>query len=198
MKTDFLIAEFQECFAQMRYYDTVQTKMFNLSLLLASIFVTALWAIAQVDRTYFVQNLGLVIQFSSLFLLIFNVISLTIVLRNRVYFVFCTRQMNTIRWFLIRKEVPSFLPKNQMYLSENFSMYKPFNVHSLIAYIFVLFIAGCVWLIVSFSPQHTTLLDRNLWTVWTTIFSFLLGIFFIPLFFSWHDKQSSDKVIHNK
>lgn len=97
MKTDFLIAEFQECFDQMRYYDTVQTKMFNLSLVLASIFATALGAIAQVDKTYFIQNLGLVIQFSSLFLLIFNVISLAIVLRNRVYFVFCARQINTIR-----------------------------------------------------------------------------------------------------
>lgn len=191
MKIDFLTTEYHECFSQMRYYESLQVKILNLSILLLSLFISIVW---------FSENLSswdthTLIVLGSFLLATFNVVSLSIVLKVRIYFVICARQVNTIRKFLLESEAPEFLPLNKMYVSENFPIFKGASYHSFIAYALVLFIAVYISIGTSF-----ILNPLNPW--WLEICVFLLvivcGVIWVCIYWKHKDGKSADKTIHKQ
>lgn len=121
-KHDFLIAEYQECFSQMRHYDSNTNEILKLGFTFyAGIITLALGVYQFIYQKNPNDNISLFYISLILFLsFILGLIVIILVVSNRKYFVKVARQVNNIREYY-SKEISDFdnklpidkkLPKN--------------------------------------------------------------------------------------
>ncbi|MCK5581754.1 MAG: hypothetical protein KAJ18_10845 [Candidatus Omnitrophica bacterium] len=120
---EFLYKEYEECFAQLRFYDERQLSLLKFSITISSSVSAGILALhgifGAVDGVFWlavslicgVVCLGLFLVFVSM-------------VQNRLYYIYPVRQVNSLRKFLIESESKDFLAKNQMYLNTDFSAFK--------------------------------------------------------------------------
>ncbi len=129
MPSDFLLKEYDLCFAQLRFYDTRQEELLKYLFTLTSATAAAQFAVLQFlskPCTMFFAAQGFL--FSVVF--IASVLLYLMMLQNRLYFVFIARQINAIRKHMLKTEAPVFTD-NQLYTSTSFSAFKLSSVHSM-------------------------------------------------------------------
>ena len=110
----FLENDFNQCFAQVRYYDTQIVDLFKY---LATFYTTAAGIAIGLYQFSIEKNLdiaaGLIIGLSVAF--IFGVCMFFLIVRNRIYFVFCMRYINEHRRFFLSAKPLGFENKSRMY-----------------------------------------------------------------------------------
>jgi hypothetical protein len=128
MGHDYLLKEYELCFAQLRFYDERHESILKYMFSLASAAATAQFAIYQYLHGATVAFFWCVAFLSGL--VFFSTLLLAMaMLQNRLYFVFVARQLNAIRGYLMRVAAGGF-KDNQMYTSTDFPALKPFSVHT--------------------------------------------------------------------
>jgi hypothetical protein len=144
MDNSFIEREYQECFNQLRYYDTRQETIAKYLITLTS--SVAAIQLALLSFLPFPEK-GLLFyanlfgypervlffaaqSFLSLLVFIGSVILFSMAIQNRLYFVFIVRQINAIRKYMLATQSPGFT-NNQLYTSTSFSAFKLFSVHTL-------------------------------------------------------------------
>ncbi len=120
---DFLYKEYEECFAQLRFYDERQLSLLKFSITISSSFATGVFALYKIfgaDGLFFWLAVSLIcgVVCLGLFLIFISMV------QNRLYYIYPARQINALRKFLIEAESEKFLAHNQMYLKTNFSAFK--------------------------------------------------------------------------
>jgi hypothetical protein len=124
----YLIKEYEECFEQLRYYDTRQTDFIKYYYTLASAVIAALFALFKFLNLPDKSNAF----YDSIILLaaivfIAGILFYIGMLQNRIYFVLVARQINAIRGCLLGTD-PGFI--NQMYTSTNLRVYRGGSLHT--------------------------------------------------------------------
>ena len=119
----FLLKEYEECFAQLRFYDDRQLSLLKFSIAVSSSVaagISALYRIFKIADGFFWLSVALICGVVSvgLFLIFVSMI------QNRLYYIYPTRQVNALRKFLIESENREFLKHNQMYVKTDFSAFK--------------------------------------------------------------------------
>lgn len=114
--TKFLYEEFKHCCSMLRYYDQLQSGYLKYSVTLSTTVLALVTSILKLfPESGLEVNEVLVLIFVSLF--IGNLLMTLMMVRNRIYYVFCANQVSAIRRYLIENEIPDFLSYNKMYLS---------------------------------------------------------------------------------
>ncbi len=117
----YLLKEYEECFEQLRFYDTRQTDFVKYYYALASAVIAAQFALLKfltsTTNSFFDSLIAL-----SFVCFIAGVLFYVAMLRNRVYFVFVARQINALRGYLLKAD-PGF-NLNQMYTTTELPTYR--------------------------------------------------------------------------
>jgi hypothetical protein len=124
---EFLLKEYELCFEQQRFYDTRQATTLKFLFSLTASVATAQFAILKFvgnasDKYYLTQ------AFLSVVVFIASVLLVMIMVQNRLYFVYATRQLNAIRAHFLDTQTGKFRD-NQLWTSTDFPAVKPHSVH---------------------------------------------------------------------
>lgn len=128
MPSEFLIKEYEMCFEQLRFYDTRQEELLKYMFTLTSAAAAAQFAVLQFlgkASTIFFSAQG----FFCLVVFIATLLLYLMMLQNRLYFVFVTRQVNAVRKHLLETDAPTF-GDNRMWLASDFPAFKWGSVHT--------------------------------------------------------------------
>jgi len=128
MAQEYLLKEYELCFAQLRFYDERHESILKYMFSLASAAATAEFAVYQYLHTATVGFYWCIAFLSGLVFLSTLLLSMAM-LQNRLYFVYIARQLNAIRGYLMKTEAGDF-KDNQLYTSTDFPALKPFSVHT--------------------------------------------------------------------
>ena len=144
VKFDFLLKEYDEMFAEKRYYDGRFYSLLSLYISLITFTVTAVVIVTNVIS--FQANVlnGIV----SLFDCLVGIIIFISLYFNRVNYVKVCRQINAIRNFCLRNYCSDFAPFNHMYTNDKFPKY---NMLKSIHFILMVFLAVCNSIFLSFA-----------------------------------------------
>lgn len=125
---DFLITEYEQCFEQMRHYDTTQNALLTFALTGYISIFAATYAIYQ----YSTDN-PIKYTFLTLIFLLSSLAGITILIaftRNRIYYTAVAKQVNRIRSYFLDNSELDYIKYNNCYTSYN----KPKNFHWLSTY----------------------------------------------------------------
>ncbi len=128
----FLLADFNQCFEQMRHYDNQQTSI--LKFILSG--YTALFGGAFALYKVFTDNLQ-IYTFLAIFLLfgfLSGVLLLASLVRNRAYIVVVARYINANRGLFLSKKPLGFENPTGMYTTHNVPFFNPMSLHSFMIY----------------------------------------------------------------
>lgn len=132
MSSEFLYQEYEKCFDQLRYHDGAQFSILKYSVVLSSSTFAVLPVIYEILKKSGGQiNVFFMIAMVCFFLFIGNLLFFMWMTRNRLYYIFCARQINAIRKYSLENEFPEFLSKNQMYLSSDLKAFKLMSTHTI-------------------------------------------------------------------
>ena len=129
MVSDYLLKEYDECFEQLRFYDTRQETLTKYLYTLASAVVTAEFALHKYAEgaSFFYFGLGAL----SFVVFVATVLIYAGMLENRAYFVFAARQINAIRGYsMADPEGGSGFNDNQMYTSVDLLPFRLGSLHT--------------------------------------------------------------------
>lgn len=126
----FLPLEYQSCFEEMRYYDTRQWEILKYLSTLAATAAGAQFAVYKLVKEptagfFATQSFLSFVVFAGSFLLYL------MMLQNRIYFVYVTRQVNAVRKHMLNAHDKDFRKDNQMYTSVDFPAFKGFSIHTM-------------------------------------------------------------------
>jgi len=126
--SEFLLKEYEMCFEQLRFYDMRQEEMLKYMFTLTSAAAAAQFAIlqflGQASMIFFAAQ-----GFFCIVVFVATVLLYLMMLRNRLYFVFVTRQLNAVRKHMLETEAPGFAD-NRMWLASDFPAFKWGSVHT--------------------------------------------------------------------
>ncbi len=128
MPSEFLLKEYDLCFEQLRFYDTRQEELLKHMFTLTSAAAAAQFAVLQFlgkTSAVFFSAQG----FFCLVVFITTLLMYLMMLQNRLYFVFVTRQLNAVRKHLLETDAPEFCD-NRMWLTSDFPAFKWGSIHS--------------------------------------------------------------------
>ena len=114
----FLENDFNQCFEQIRYYDAQIVEILKY---LATFYTT----VASIAIALFQFSIGMIIDFSAALIiglsvaLLFGVCMFYLIVRNRVYFVFCMRYINEQRSLFLSAKPSGFENKSRMFTNHN-------------------------------------------------------------------------------
>ena len=147
MDNAFLYKEYEECFKQLRYYDDRQFSLLKFAITISSSVATGVFAIYKLfginaPRFWLACAFISFVVCWSIFLIFWMMV------RNRLYYIFPVRQVNSIRKYLIKKETHDFFDNNQMYISTNMFAFKKNSIQTLmfigVLLLSTLFFSFCV------------------------------------------------------
>ena len=199
MGADFLLKEYEECLNQLRFYDERNLSLFKYSITMSASIATAIFAvikfigdISKIDMKYF----WLVLTILSLIVFIGNFLILLSICRNRLYFFYAAKQVNSIRKYYLDKDYKDF--NNQMYLSTDSSAFKLWSIHSITQYS-ISFIASIYFSIFSYSlicNIKNYLFNTNILIIslFLGLFIFILLNFFIIMILINSKNKSADEM----
>jgi len=128
MSNQYLLKEYELCFAQLRFYDERHGNLLKYLFSLTSSVATAQFAVYKLLEGptfgFFACQ-----AFLSIVVFIATLLLYLAILQNRLYFVYTARQLNAIRGFLLFTEASEF-KNNQFYTSTNFSAFILSSVHT--------------------------------------------------------------------
>lgn len=194
VENEFLLKEYEECFAQIRIHDEAQKSMIGYTITIASFVPTVLLALYQlsdekINPIYWLLQSGVFFTTFMALLVIF-----TYLVQNRLYFIYPARQLNAIRQYFIEK-YPDF-KNNQMYTDYKFPGFKWMSTHILIL-IGVAIIASIFWIGAIFSFGLYLGLNYNYWiSLVSGIIIFIVIIIQTKYYLSEKSKKSADNAIH--
>jgi hypothetical protein len=128
MLSDFLFKEYEMCFEQLRFYDTRQDELLKYMFTLTSAAAAAQFAVLQ----FLGKPSAIFFGAQGLFCLVVFIATLLMylmMLQNRLYFVFVTRQLNAVRKHLLETNAPAFVD-NRMWLASDFPAFKWGSIHT--------------------------------------------------------------------
>ncbi len=191
---DFLLKEYEECFAQVRIHDEAQKSMIGFTITIASFVPTVLLALYQladekINLIYWLLQSG--VFFTTFIALLIVFIYLV---QNRLYFIYPARQLNALRQYFLEKN-PEFI-NNQMYTDYKFSGFKWMSTHILIL-IGVAVIASIFWIGAVFSFILYLGLNHYYWiSIVSGIIIFIAIISRAKNYLSEESIKSADDSIH--
>ncbi len=114
----FLESEYAQCFEQMRHYDTVETSFIGFALTGYVAVVSGLSALSKYLEAEAYRD----IVIGGLLLLAFfiGIVVLTLMVRNRVYFVVMARQVNSLRNYFLNNIEKDFIKYNKCYTDPHY------------------------------------------------------------------------------
>lgn len=128
MSNQYLLKEYELCFAQLRFYDDRHDNLLKYLFSLTSAVATAQFAVYKLLEGptfgFFACQ-----AFLSTVVFIATLLLYLAMLQNRLYFVYTARQLNAIRGFLMLSEASEF-NNNQLYTSTDFLAFKLSSVHT--------------------------------------------------------------------
>jgi hypothetical protein len=128
MSNQYLLKEYELCFAQLRFYDERHDNLLKYLFSLTAAVATAQFAVYKLLEGptfgFFACQ-----AFLSTIVFIATLLLYLAMLQNRLYFVYTARQLNAIRGFLMFSEASEF-KNNQLYTSTDFSAFKLSSVHT--------------------------------------------------------------------
>lgn len=195
-ENDFLLKEYEECFAQVRDYDERQKSMIGFAITIASFVPTVLLAVFQIagekiNPIYWLLQSG--VFFTTFIALVIIFIYLV---QNRLYFVYPSRQINAIREYFLEKNLD--FKNNQMYVDYKFSGFKWMSTHILIL-IGVAVITSIFWVGAIFSFRLYLGLNHNYWiSLVSGLIIFIVIITQARYYLSEKSKKSADEAVHLK
>jgi len=193
-ENDFLLKEYEECFAQVRVHDETQKSMIGFTITIASLVPTVLLALYQIsgekiNPIYWLLQSGVLFTTFIALLIVF-----TYLVQNRLYFIYPARQLNAIRRYFLEQN-PDF-KKNQMYTDYKFSGFKWMSTHILIL-IGVTVIASIFWIGALFSFGLYLGLNHNYWiSLFSGIIIFIAIITRAKYYLLEKSKKSADNAVH--
>lgn len=191
---DFLLKEYEECFAQIRVHDEAQKSMIGFTITIASFVPTVLLALYQlsgekINPVYWLLQSAVFFTTFMALLVIF-----TYLVQNRLYFIYPARQLNAIRQYFMEKD--SCFKNNQMYTDYKFPGFKWMSTHILIL-IGVAIIASIFWIGAISSVGLYLGLDYIYWiSLVSGIIIFIITITWAKYYISTKSKRSADVAIH--
>lgn len=194
VEKDFLLKEYEECFAQVRVHDETQKSMIGFTITIASFVPTVLLALYQIagekiNPIYWLLQSGVFFATFIALLVIF-----TYLVQNRLYFIYPARQLNAIRKYFLEKNLD--FNNNRMYIDYNFSGFKWMSTHILIL-IGVATIASIFWIGAIFSLGLYIVLNNKFWiSLVSGIIIFIVIISRAKNYLSEESKKSADEAIH--
>lgn len=194
VENDFLLKEYEECFAQVRVHDKAQKSMIGFTITIASLIPTVLLALYQIsgekiNPIYWLLQSGVLFTTFIALLIVY-----TYLVQNRLYFIYSARQLNAIRRYFLEQN-PDF-KKNQMYTDYKFSGFKWMSTHILIL-IGVTVIASIFWIGALFSFGLYLGLNHNYWiSLVSGIIIFIAIITRAKYYLSEKSNKSADNAVH--
>ncbi len=194
VENDFLLKEYEECFAQVRVHDEAQKSMIGFTITIASLIPTVLLALYQIsgekiNPIYWLLQSGVLFTTFIALLIVY-----TYLVQNRLYFIYPARQLNAIRRYFLEQN-PDF-KKNQMYTDYKFSGFKWMSTHILIL-IGVTVIASIFWIGALFSFGLYLGLNHNYWiSLVSGIIIFIAIITRAKYYLSEKSNKSADNAVH--
>ena len=128
MPSEFLLKEYELCFEQLRFYDTRQDELLKYMFTLTSAAAAAQFAVLQFLGKTSTMFFGAQ-AFFCVVVFIATLLLYLMMLRNRLYFVFVTRQVNAVRSYMLETDAPAFAD-NRMWLASDFPAFKWGSVHT--------------------------------------------------------------------
>lgn len=172
MDNTFLYKEYEECFKQLRYYDDRQFSLLRFAITISSSVAMGVFAIYKLFGNA-VPKFWLAFVFISFVVCWSIFLIFWMMVRNRLYYIFSARQVNSIRKHLIKKEAQDFFEKNQMYVSVNISAFKKNSIQTVmfmgVLLLSTLFCCFCMGALVYYFGANF------ISTIW---FSFIAGFMF--------------------
>ena len=136
MKTDFLLQEYEEMFAEKRHYDTRFSTLVSFYFSILTVTVSAISIISALSNLQ-IELFEMAISF------VISIVGLMVLLSlyyNRVNYVKVCRQINAIRAFCLDNDIPTFKESNHMYTND---AYPKYYMRNSIQFLFFYFFAIC-------------------------------------------------------
>ncbi len=196
MDNAFLYKEYEECFTQLRFYDERQMGLVNFVLTLSSTAATLVFGFYKIFEKD-ISKFLLAQNILSLIIYISTTVIIAGMIQNRIYFTICAKQINAIRKYMLKTEVPDF-KENQMYVSTNFRVFKFFSVQTLmilgVLVISVIYLGSFI-----FSLCEIIGISNSLGKAFRFSFIFMgLKLCMVILYFKIKSQSSADKAIHGE
>jgi hypothetical protein len=169
---DLLKADFDQCFIQMRHYDTIFTTVTNFSFAFFTAVVTAtilfLYQSQIPNSAYF----GLSILFG--LVAIIGILILSFLLRNRCYFTFVARFVNEVRGYYLSQIDSNFKNETGLPASSNYPrMLSPGSTQTIHMYFVALFNTAYISASILVFQYYSSLLKQNCFVLNLKFFSIL-------------------------
>ena len=127
----FLISEYEQCFEHMRHYDGIEISFIKFALTGYVALGSAMFALFKYMEGATYRDI--VIGGILLSALCVGLVILTLMLRNRVYFVVVARQVNSLRNYFLNNMERDFIKYNKCYIDPYFPRaFSPFSTYTLL------------------------------------------------------------------
>lgn len=131
----FLERDFNQCFEQMRHYDSIESSLLKFAFGGFTAIIGASWALFGYSKKACINPsayLGILLLTGALF----ESILLTLIVRTRIYFVNMARYINEHRRFFLLREPLGFKNLTKMHINYNFPQYfNPASSYSITFYL---------------------------------------------------------------
>ena len=134
----FLVSEYEQCFEQMRHYNAISISLTKFVFTGFAAIASGAFALFKYLEGQNYQNI--VIGGILLLTFVTGVIFLTLMLRNRVYFIFVARQVNSLRNYFLSNMDVDYIKYNVCYIDPSFP--RAFNLWS--TYTLLFFIVALI------------------------------------------------------
>ena len=197
MLNDFLKTEYEQCISLIKYYDERHFSIVKYAVGLASgipAFLVSIYRFGPTEIKAHIWTLTGVVSFMTF---LSFVILYIVLVQNRLYFIYPTRQVNEIRRLCVNELSEDIGFNNQMYTSTNFSAWKWFSTQTLLI-LFVALQAG-IFLGISIYSFRYNPTDQGLELCIASLVSvvFTAFIFFaVATYLTFASKVNADKSIH--
>ena len=163
-KAKFLERDFNQCFDQMRHYDTQIIDIFKFSLTFYTFIIASIITLFELQKTHHLNTENSMVALI-LFTILAGLLMLCLILRNRLYFVKVTQYINEHRAFYLRDNPLQFTNQTHMYTDPaRPNLFHPVSSHALLVYILAIFNASLLVLL------FNLLFNAFLWILSLVIF----------------------------
>ncbi len=193
---NFLIAEFNQSFEQLRHYDKIQSSLINFSLTGYTAIFSLSYAIYE-----FVKDYNFKFTILSLLLIISSFMGFILLLsfvRNRLYYTVIAKQINSLRNYFLNNSKLNYIKFNKSYLSpDNPKNYNIWSTDSIYIYLISLLnsiLLGSGVFIIIFFIKNKKYASSWILSILLIIIIFSLELFVIIRNLSNKDEKSADEI----
>lgn len=188
-KIKFLERDFNQCFSQIRHYDSQIIDIFKFGFTFYTFVIGAIIGLSEFAKK---ENLHLLLGIQAVLILgiLCGLFILWLMVRNRVYFVKVTRYINEHRRFFLDKELTGFSNESRMYDDPDYPKFFSWrSSHALFFYMSSILNSGLIITLFHFLKVRTPILTGIILFIILTTIQILLSFLLLREQEKYHKKK---------